>query len=143
MGKQVTLDLRHGVHGDAHHNQERCPAEVKRHRSIGDQDLRQDADNGEISGADHGDAREHIIDVLRRTLARSDTGNEAAVLLQVLRRFRRVEHDRRVEESEEDDESDVEDQEQRPSVTELGGDSDEPVRSLTGIEVGDGGRQQQ
>src|SRR5215468_4743209 len=92
---------------------------------------------GEVTRADDGDAREHIVDVFRRALARPNAGDEAAVLLQVVRGFRWVEHDRRIEKGEEDNEPDIEDQEQRPSMAELGGDGDEPIRALAGIEVGD------
>ena len=77
---------------------------------------------GEIGRADHGDARQHIVDVFGRALARPDAGNEAAVLLQIVRGLGRVEHDRGVEEGEEHDQRDVEDQEQRPAVAELRGD---------------------
>ena len=44
-----------------------------------------------------------MIDVLRRSLAGFDAGNEPALLLQVLRDVDRVEDDRRIEVREEDD----------------------------------------
>jgi hypothetical protein len=72
-------------------------------RRIGYQEFGYQADDGEIDRADHRDARQHVVDVFRRALARADAGNEAAMLLQVVGRLRRIEHDRRVEEGEEDD----------------------------------------
>src|SRR6201993_3564913 len=107
--QQVALDLRHRVHGHADHDQERGAAEIKRYRRVRDQDLGQQANEGEAGPADDGDAGEHIVDVLRRALARPNARDEAAVLLQVVRGFRRVEHDRRIEKGEEDNEPDIED----------------------------------
>ena len=65
------------------------------------------------------------------------------MLLQIIRGLRWIENDRRIEKSEEDDETDIEDEEQWPSVTELGSDGNEPVRTLTSVEIGDRRRQQQ
>ena len=50
----------------------------------------------------------------------TDARDEAAVLLQVVGRLRRVEDDRRVEEREEDDESRVEKHVGGPAVAEIG-----------------------
>src|SRR5207302_1746174 len=116
--EQVALDLRHRVHGHADYDQQRGAAEIEWYRSIGDENLRQQAYQREISRADHGDAREHIVDVLGGALAGPDARDEAAVLLEVFRGLGRVEHDRGVEEGKEDDERDVENEEQRPAVAE-------------------------
>src|SRR3954471_16578279 len=112
MRQQVALDLRHRIHSDADHDQQRRAAEVKRHRGIGDQNFRQETNQREVAGADDRDAREYVVDVLRRALTGPDAGDEAAVLLQIVRGFSRIEHDRRIEKGEEDDERDIENQEQ-------------------------------
>src|SRR5947207_6298338 len=53
---------------------------------------------------------------LFRSLTRPDPGDEAAMLLQIVRRLGRVEHDGSVEEGEEQDQRQIQHQEQRPAV---------------------------
>src|SRR5690606_41948183 len=55
------------------------------------------------SGPNHSYAGEHVVEVFGGPLARADTRDEAAVLLQVLSSFLRIEDDRGIEEREEDD----------------------------------------
>jgi hypothetical protein len=101
--QQVALHLRHRIHGHADDDQQRRAAEIERHLGVGNQHFREQADDRQIAGADHGDARQHVVDVFGGALARPDAGDEAAVLLQIVRGLGRVEHDRRIEESEEHD----------------------------------------
>ena len=143
MRQQITLDLRDRIHGDADDDEERRPAEIERYRRIGDQHLGDEAHDREVAGADHRDAREHIVDVLGRPLAWPNARDEAAVLLEVVGGLGRVEHDRGVEEGEEHDQRDVEDEEERPAVAELRGQNGEPFGPRTGVEIGDRRRQQQ
>ena len=143
MRQQIALDLRHRIHGHADHDQQRRTAEVERHRGVGDQNLRNETHDRQIAGAQDGDAGQHIVDVFGGALARPDAGDKAAVLLEVVRRLGRVEHDRRIEEGEEHDQPDVEKEKQRAAMTELRDDDVEPLRTLAGVEVGDRGRQQQ
>ena len=70
---------------------------------VAGQEFRQQADDGDIDRADHGQAGQHVVDVFRRPLARPDAGQVAAVLAQVLGRLVRIEDHRGVEEAEEDD----------------------------------------
>ena len=143
LGHQVALHLGNRIHGHADHDQQRGAAEIEGHAGIADQELRQQTDERQIEGADDGDAGQHIVDVFRRPLARADARNEAAILLQIVRRLLRIEHDRGVEEREEDDQRRIEEQEQRLAVAEHGGQCVEPVRALPAREIGDRDRQQQ
>src|SRR5699024_2989626 len=59
---------------------------------------------GQVQGTHNGDARQHIVDVLRGALTRTNARNEAAGALEVVSRLGRVEDDGRVEEGKEDDE---------------------------------------
>ena len=105
--QQMALHLRHRIHGHADGDQQRGAAEVERHRGVGDQQLRQHAHDRQVDGADHRDARQHVVDVLGRLGAGPDARQEAAVLAQVVGRLLRVEHDGRVEEGEEHDQRHV------------------------------------
>src|SRR5580704_3349195 len=119
MGEQIALNLRHRVHGDTDHDQKRRAAKVERHRRIGNQNFRNQADDREINRSDHSDARQHVIDVFGGALARPDARNEATMLLEVVGGLGRVEHDRGIEEREEHDQREIQDQEQRAAVAEL------------------------
>ena len=113
MRLQVSMDLRHRVHRDVHDDQQRRAAEIERQRGIGNQPFRQQADQRQITRAKHRDAREDIVDELRRPLARTHARNEAAVLLQIVGGVGRIEDRRRVEEREEHDQHDVKDEIER------------------------------
>ena len=107
--QQMAVDLRHRVHRHAtRRSAARCRRNrtAARHRRPGVSGKQ--ADDGQIGRADHRDAGQHVVDVVGRALARTDAGNEAAMLLQIVGRLRRVEDDRRVEEGEEDDQRGVE-----------------------------------
>ena len=66
VGKQVALDLRHGIHRDANRDQQRRAAEVERHGGVGNQKLRQHANGREVDGADDGNAGQDVVDVFGR-----------------------------------------------------------------------------
>ncbi len=144
MGLQMAVDLRHRIHGHAHHDEQRGAAEIEGQIRVGDQHLRQQADDRQIGGAENGDAHQHVIDEFRRALARTNAGDEAAMLLQIVGRLRRIEDDRRIEEGEEHDQPDIGQHVERPSMPEIGGDGREnTIRALRLVEIGDRRRQQQ
>src|SRR5579871_3293890 len=57
MGEQIALNLRHGVHGDTDHDQKRCTTKVEGHRSVGNQNFGDQADDRKINRAEHRDTR--------------------------------------------------------------------------------------
>ena len=66
----MRLDLGHRVHGDAHDDQDRRSAKIEGRLVERDEGLRQKANEGDVGGADDGQAREDIIQIGRRALAR-------------------------------------------------------------------------
>src|SRR5215211_4839546 len=104
----MALHLRDRIHRHADDDEKRSAAEIERHRRITDEELWKKADQGKVKGADDGDPGQDVIDVFRRALARADSRDKAAVLLEVVGRLLRIEHDRGVEEREKDDENDIE-----------------------------------
>src|SRR4051794_28103032 len=102
---ELTLDLLHRVERDADHDQDRGAAEgevlVGADEHEGDQ--RDQGDQTEVHGAWQRDAGQDVGQVVLGRLARPDPGDEAAVLLHVVRHLFRVEGDRHVEVGEEDD----------------------------------------
>ena len=60
--------------------------------------------NREVQCPDNSDARQNVVDVLGRALARANAWNEPTRALQIVRSFLRIEDDRRVEKRKEDDE---------------------------------------
>ena len=50
--EQMALHLRHRIHGDADHDQQRGAAEIEHARRIGEDDFRQQTHEREIDGAD-------------------------------------------------------------------------------------------
>ena len=76
----MALHLSHRIHGHANRDEQRGAAEIEWHGGIGNQDFGQDANGGEIDGADDRDPRQDVVDVFGRLLAGTYTGQEAAVL---------------------------------------------------------------
>ena len=62
-----------------------------------------EADEGQVSRADHGDPGQHIIEIGLGILARTNARNETASALHIIGCFFRVKDNRRVEKAEEDD----------------------------------------
>src|SRR5882762_9075833 len=122
VSKQITLNLRHRIHGHADDDQQRRSAKVKRHRGVGNQNLGDKADNREVDRAQHRDARKYVIDVFGGALAGTNARNETAMLFEIVGGLGRVEHDRGIEKREEHDQRQIEKQEQRAAVAELRGD---------------------
>src|SRR5688572_477898 len=149
MGDQVALDLGHRVHGHVDHDQQAGAAEIEGDAGPGDQEFRDQADQGQIGGADHGHPRQHVIEIFLGALARPDARDEAAVALEILRRLLGVEHHRGVEEAEEDDAGAVEEHVERRAVLERRRDHDDEVAppGVAGLalarELDDGERHQQ
>src|SRR3954470_6670168 len=94
VGDQVALDLGHRVHRHVDDDQQRGASEIERDAGAGDQEFRQQADDGEVGGADHGDPGQHVIEIFLGSLAGADAGNEAAIFLEILGRLLGIEHDR-------------------------------------------------
>ena len=69
-----------------------------------DEQCRRHRDDRQEQRAGDGQPHQHLLQVHRRGPPRSDAGDEAAVLLEVVRLLDRVEHDRHVEEREGEDE---------------------------------------
>src|SRR5258708_6057067 len=63
---------------------------------VADQDLRQQADGGQVKSADCGQPGQHVVEILGGGTAGADTRDEAAVLLQVVGSLLRIEDHRRV-----------------------------------------------
>jgi hypothetical protein len=55
------------------------PPEVEGNARLREQDLGHQADQGQVGGADHRDAGEHVVEIFLGALARADAGDEAAV----------------------------------------------------------------
>ncbi len=70
---QVALNLRNRIERDTDHDQKRCATKVEWYASRRDQELRQQAHQHQIDGADDGDAGENVIDVIGGALARTDS----------------------------------------------------------------------
>src|SRR5262249_35834296 len=84
--EQVRLHLLQRAERHAPHDQHAGPAEADRpHLEQRDEDVREHRDGGEEERPRERDARQHLVDVLRRVAAGADARNEAAVLAHVLR----------------------------------------------------------
>ena len=100
------LNLLQRVEDDTDHNQQGCAAEevgelLVDTKHVAD-DGGQDGDDSEEEGTRKGDLRHDVINVLGGLFARFHTGDETAVLLQLLRNLLRVDGDSRIEIGEED-----------------------------------------
>ena len=122
------LNLSNGIHRHRDHDQDRCATQIEGRIIEPDQGLRHQADQRNIDRPDHRQTREHIVQILCRTLAGPDAGQEAAIFAEVLRRIIGIEHDRGVEEREEDDQARLEDHEQRLTMLKLAYHARNPLR---------------
>ena len=139
----MALDLSHRIHRDADHDQDGGTAQRKAEIVFVEHELGQQADKSQIGGADHSDAGERVVDELGALLARTDAGEHAAILLQILGSLFRIEDDRGVEEREEDDQRRIDDQIHRLAAAEIGDDNFQPARQVLRVEAGDRGGQEQ
>ncbi len=92
----MPLNLRNRIERHAHHDQQRGTAKIERHAGRGNQEFRQETDKHNIDGADNGDARQHIVYIFGSTLTRTNAGDEAGMLLELVSRVLGIEHDGRV-----------------------------------------------
>ena len=74
----MRLYLADEIHRYLHHDQKRGTAENKRNRQLGNQNFRQNAERGQISGAKHGQAGKDIVKIFGRVFARTDAGDKTA-----------------------------------------------------------------
>src|SRR5580704_8746846 len=112
---QLRLDLVDGVHGHAHHDQQRGTAKVEVHSqtighpgrqafeecangtvevvevNAGNHPLRDEGDQDQVQGAYQGDARQNVVDVVGRSCAWPNARNESTVLPHVVGNLGRVE----------------------------------------------------
>ena len=114
MHEKVRFDLLHGVQNNADHDQDTGAAHEAGDRPVNMQSAgdksRNDGDDGEEDGARGGDAEHTGFQEVGGRFAGADTGNEGAVLLEVISDLHGVELNGRVEVREEDDQSGVNDQ---------------------------------
>src|SRR6058998_148025 len=87
----IALHLRPEIHRDDDDDQERGPTEVERHVVLQHQKFRQQAHQRDVHRATQRQARQDLVDVARRLLARADARNEGTALLQVVGRLAAVE----------------------------------------------------
>src|SRR3954471_24167549 len=141
---ELALDLLHRVERDAHHDQDRRATErevlVRVDEHEGDE--RDQGDETEVQRARQRDAGQDVGQVVLGRLARPDPGDEAAVLLHVVRHLFRVEGDRDVEIREEDDEQEEREHVQRVvAAHEVVVDEPRPGRVAGLVELRGHGRQ--
>src|SRR5690606_8404333 len=103
MGDEMRLDLRHKVHHNHNHDQQRSPAKVERHVGCYLQKLRQQTDSRHVQSTEHGQTSQNAIYIARRLLTRTNTRDKGTGLLKVFRYVFWVEHQRCIEEAEEND----------------------------------------
>src|ERR1043165_5417604 len=109
VGEEERADLLHDVEGHADHDQQAGAAHqhataLAAQAEVLLEELGQDGDDREEDRAHEGDALEVEGEVVDGVLARADTADEEARLLEVVRQVEEVEGDRDVEEGEADDE---------------------------------------
>ena len=97
----MALHLPDRVHRHIDDNQQRGAAEIKRHIIGIDKHFRQQTNSRQIQRANKGQTGQHMVDILSRARAGTDTRNKAAITLQIIRRVIRVEDNRGIEEAEE------------------------------------------
>src|SRR5580692_8340850 len=135
---QLGFELLYSVHRHADYDQQRRAAEIKLHAqtfqephrevtvkpradaptdvievNARDHPFRQQADDGEIDGADERQQLQNLADVFGGVAPRPDAWNEAAVLAHVVRELGGIENDSDVEKREQQNHRDVHDGVQR------------------------------
>src|SRR3954469_15321482 len=135
---ELALDLLHRVERDAHHDQDRRATErevlVRVDEHEGDE--RDQGDETEVQRARQRDAGQDVGQVVLGRLARPDPGDEAAVLLHVVRHLFRVEGDRDAEVGEEDDHEEEQEHVQRVAAAhEVVVDELDPARGAALVEL--------
>lgn len=113
------MNLRHRIHGYADHDQQTGSSKIKRHLVSRNQKFRKQTDKNQIQRAHRSYARQHVIEVIRRVLARTNARNKAAVFAQHLRIFLGIKYDRSVKEAKECDQKPVENHVDRLAVLQV------------------------
>src|SRR3546814_20032976 len=102
MREHVALDLADRVDRDVDDDQEAGAAKLERQARLRDEIFGDQTDRRQIGRTEHGDARQHEIEIGGGVLARADARNETILLLEIVGGFFGIEDDRDVEEAEED-----------------------------------------
>ena len=97
------MNLADGIHGHVNYDQQAGTTQEERNASLSDHVFRNNADKSQIDCSDDRDARQHVIEIVFSPLARTDAGDEAAILLQIVSGFFGIEDNCGVEETEEDE----------------------------------------
>lgn len=79
----MRLQLSDEIHRNLNHDKQGRAAQNERNRQSGNQDFRQDAQSCQIDRAKHRQTGNHIVQILCRIFARTDTGNKTAVLFRL------------------------------------------------------------
>src|SRR3546814_1597014 len=103
MRQHVALHLSDRIDGHVDDDEQAGAAELKRQTGPGDEIFGYDADQRQIGSPDHRDAREHEIKIGGGVLARTNTGNEPVLALEIVGGFLWIEDDRDIEEAKEED----------------------------------------
>ncbi|MPM81360.1 hypothetical protein SDC9_128413 [bioreactor metagenome] len=107
--EHVALELARRLKGDVYHNQHAGCAKRAALVKATQHELRQDRDHREEERTEQREASGDLSKIIARRLAGADTRDEAAVLLQILRHFDRIERHARIEETEADDQKRIDD----------------------------------
>src|SRR3954464_497537 len=84
VSQEMAVHLSDRVHGNRHHDQKRSAAKVEWQSRIRHQQFGNQADDHQVSGTQHRDAGQNLIDEIRRALAGANARDETALLLQVV-----------------------------------------------------------
>src|SRR3546814_9096363 len=87
MRQHVALHLSDRIDGHVDDDEQAGAAELKRQTGPGDEIFGYDADQRQIGSPDHRDAREHEIKIGGGVLARTNTGNEPVLALEIVGGF--------------------------------------------------------
>src|SRR6185437_8749262 len=127
VSDQVALDLAYRVHGYIDDDEQAGAAEPEVEACLRRQHIRDQADQRQVGGPDDGDSVEQVVEIFLGRLARPDTGDEAAMPLQIVGSLLAVELHCRVEKREEDDPDGIEQLVSRRTVLQECADGDQPV----------------
>ena len=114
---QLGFDLLDGLENNAHDNDEGRAAEGNVGSEHTIKDERDDAHDHKTDRSDEDDIVQDVRQIIRSRFARTDTGDKAALLLDIVCHFQRIEGDGSVEISKEHAKYNIEDQ--APAVLQL------------------------
>lgn len=99
----MRFNLGHGIDGNTNNNQQGGAAKEERYIKLIDQNGWQYTDHTDIDSADNSQPNHDLIDKISSFLAGTNTGDETAVLFQIIGNVNRIEGYRSVKETEKDD----------------------------------------